>query len=80
MRLARAWVLAEALCLLNRQQALARDLFHSERDQGVVALEERFDSAECNTRQAFKAWCASLEAQWLGPQKIQSKQASALYQ
>ena len=36
----------EAVETTRKQQALAKDLFHSERDQAVAALQERFDSAE----------------------------------
>ncbi|MBV7541075.1 ATP-binding protein [Acidovorax sp. sic0104] len=36
----------EAIETTRKQQALAKDLFHTERDQAVAALQERFDSAE----------------------------------
>ena len=36
----------EAMATTRKQQALAKELFHTERDQAVAALQERFDSAE----------------------------------
>ena len=36
----------EAIDTTRKQQALAKELFHTERDQAVAALQERFDSAE----------------------------------
>ncbi|MFN4117643.1 ATP-binding protein [Acidovorax sp.] len=36
----------EAMDTTRKQQALAKELFHTERDQAVAALRERFDSAE----------------------------------
>ena len=36
----------EAIDTTRKQQALAKDLFHTEREQAVAALQERFDSAE----------------------------------
>ncbi|WP_234266416.1 ATP-binding response regulator [Hydrogenophaga sp. NFH-34] len=36
----------EAIDTTRQQQALARDLFHTEREQAVAALQERFNSAE----------------------------------
>ena len=36
----------EAMATTRKQQALAKELFHTERDQAVATLQERFDSAE----------------------------------